>query len=208
VGSALFDLYLVTDRHQTRGRDLLWIVQQALEGGVKAIQLREKDLGGRELFNLAEKTRKLCLDYQALLLINDRIDIAIAVDADGVQLGNASVPVSTARELLGPNKLIGASTHSLAEAMEAEQSGADFVLFGPVFFTPSKAAYGPPQGLTALREIIDNVSVPVYGIGGINLGNVDAVKRAGANGAALISAIIGTIDPQVATRQMLERLQK
>ena len=208
MGSALFDLYLVTDRHQTRGRDLLWIVQQALEGGVKAIQLREKDLGGRELFNLAEKTRKLCLDYQALLLINDRIDIAIAVDADGVQLGNASVPVSTARELLGPNKLIGASTHSLAEAMEAEQSGADFVLFGPVFFTPSKAAYGPPQGLTALREIIDNVSVPVYGIGGINLGNVDAVKRAGANGAALISAIIGTIDPQVATRQMLERLQK
>jgi thiamine-phosphate pyrophosphorylase len=104
-----FDLYLVTDRSQSRGRDLLWVLEQALDGGVKAIQLREKDLSGKELFDLAEKTRELCNRYDARLLINDRIDVALGVDADGVQLGNASIPIETARKLLGPRKLLGAS---------------------------------------------------------------------------------------------------
>jgi len=203
-----FDLYLVSDRKLTGGRDLLWVLEQALEGGAPAVQLREKDLSGRELFYLAEKTRKLCLDHKAGLFVNDRIDVALAVDADGVQLGNDSIDVAKARELLGQNKLIGASTHSFEEATAAEQSGADFILFGPVYFTPSKAIYGAPQGLPALEKIVQNVSVPVYAIGGIKLDNLAEVKTVDVDGIALISAVIAASDPKEATRRILARLRR
>ena len=205
--AADFDLYLVTDRQQTGGRDLLWILEQALDGGVKAIQLREKDLPGRDLFLLAEKTRRLCQAYRAALFINDRIDVALASDAEGVQLGTASIPVVPARALLGPQKLIGVSTHSIEEANAAEQSGADFVLFGPVYFTPSKAAYGTPQGLTALKAIVDNTSLPVYAIGGIGPENVPAVKNRGVRGVALISAIISAQNQKEVTEKILRQLR-
>ncbi|HEU4345510.1 MAG TPA: thiamine phosphate synthase [Candidatus Binatia bacterium] len=203
-----FDLYLVSDRKLTGGRDLLWVLEQALEGGAPAIQLREKDLSGRELFYLAEKTRKLCLDHRAALFVNDRIDVALAVDADGVQLGNDSIGVAKARELLGQNKLIGASTHSFEEATAAEQSGADFILFGPVYFTASKAMYGAPQGLAALEKIVQSVSVPVYAIGGIKLDNLAAVKAMDVHGVALISAVIAASEPKEATRRILEQLRR
>ena len=205
--AADFDLYLVTDRQQTGGRDLLWILEQALDGGVKAIQLREKDLPGRDLFLLAEKTRRLCQTYGAALFINDRIDVALASDADGVQLGTASFPVAPARALLGLQKLIGVSTHSIEEAKGAAQSGADFVLFGPVYFTPAKAAYGTPQGLSALEAIVDNTSLPVYAIGGIGPENVQAVKNSGVRGVALISAIISAQNPREATEKILRQLR-
>ena len=201
-----FDLYLVTDRNQTHSRDLLWVLQQALDGGVKAIQLREKDLGGKDLFILAERTRVLCRQYTARLFINDRVDVALAVDADGVQLGKTSIPIQTARELLGRQKMIGASTHSLAEAEEAQQSGADFILFGPVYFTPSKASYGEPQGLTQLKKIVEKISLPVYAIGGVNFANVKEARRTGIRGAALISAIVSAEDPREATQTILQLL--
>ena len=122
------------------------MLEQALEGGVKAIQLREKDLGGKALFDLAEKTRELCQNYRAQLYVNDRIDVVLAVDAAGVQLCKNSIPIETARDLLGIEKSIGYSTHSLAEARAAEScSGGHSLLFGPVYFTPSKASYGAPQ---------------------------------------------------------------
>jgi thiamine-phosphate pyrophosphorylase len=202
-----FDLYLVTDRSQSRGRDLLWVLEQALDGGVKAIQLREKDLGGKELFDLAEKTRELCIRYDARLLINDRIDVALGVDADGVQVGNASIPIDTARRLLGPRKLLGASTHSLAEAQQAEQNGADFILFGPVYFTPSKAVYGEPQGLAALKKIVEKISSPVYAIGGIKPENINDVRATGIRGVALISAITNAENPKEATQRILRHLR-
>jgi thiamine-phosphate pyrophosphorylase len=208
VRSPDFDLYLVTDRHQTNGRDLLSVVEQALEGGVKAVQLREKDLNGRELFALAEKTRRLCLDYGATLFINDRIDVALAVDADGVQLGSASVPLDAARQLLGGTGLIGASTHSLQEAQDAERYGADFVLFGPVFFTPSKAAYGAPQGTGALREIVEKISLPIYAIGGVTADNVAETTKTGVCGIAVISAIMSAEDPRDAAVKLLSRLHR
>lgn len=198
-----FDLYLVTDRHQTHGRDLLWVLEQALEGGARAIQLREKDFGGRELFILAEKARALTRRYQASLFINDRVDIALAVDAEGVQLGTSSIPIESARRLLGPNKIIGASTHSLEEAQEAAIGGADFILFGPVYFTPSKAAYGAPQGLAALKKIVDKISLPVYAIGGIKPENIVAARRTGVRGVALISAVMSASDPKDATIKIL-----
>jgi len=199
-----FDLYLVTDRGMTQGRDLLWVLQQALDGGVKGIQLREKDLVGRELFFLAEAARKLTQRYHALLLINDRIDIALAMDADGVHLSTASIPIESARALLGRQQLLGASTHSLEEAQEAERSGADFVVFGPVYFTPSKASYGSPQGLAALKKVVEKLSLPIYAIGGIKPENIADTRRTGVRGVALISAVMSAADPENATKEILK----
>jgi thiamine-phosphate pyrophosphorylase len=204
ISARQFRLCLVSDRKQTQGRELLWVIEQALKGGVKAVQLREKDLEGRELYYLAEKARVLCGSYGAALFVNDRIDVALAVDADGVQIGKASIPVRTARELLGGAKLIGFSAHSLSEAQEARREGADFVLFGPVYFTPSKAEYGQPQGLAALAEVTQNVPAPVYAIGGINGNNITAVREAGAHGVALISAILKAADPRRAAAELLD----
>jgi len=203
-----FDLYLVTDRKLTQGRDLLALLEQALDGGVKAVQLREKDLDGRALFELAEKLAVLCQNYRAQLYINDRIDVALAVDAAGVQLGKNSLTIETARDLLGAEKAIGYSTHSLAEARAAERSGADFILFGPVYFTPSKVSYGAPQGLAPLREILKNVALPVYAIGGINPENLEEIKDTGVRGVALISAIIGAADIKSVAQKLLTSLAR
>ncbi len=203
-----FDLYLVTDRKQTSGRDLLWVLEAAFEGGVKAVQLREKDLGGRELFLLAEKLKGLTERYHAELLINDRVDVALAVDADGVHLGSASIPVAAARKLVGEKKLIGVSTHSLKEASQAEKVGADFILFGPVYFTPSKAAYGKPQGLEALKKIMENISLPVYAIGGIKVAHIPEITRTGCRAVALISAILSAEKPRTAAEEILRALRQ
>ena len=198
-----FKLYLITDRTQTKGRDLLWLLEQALDAGVKAIQLREKDLAGRDLLLLAEKASKLCQSYGSSLFVNDRLDIALAVNAAGVQLGNASVPIALARQLLGAQKMIGVSTHSFNEALEAQRQGADFVLFGPVYFTPSKAAYGAPQGLDKLKEIVGKISLPVYAIGGVKLENILDLRSMGVSGVALISAIMSSDAPKQATSDLL-----
>lgn len=204
--SPAFDLYLVTDRTLTRGRDLLWVLEQALEGGVNAVQLREKDLAGRELFDLAEKISRLCERYGASLFINDRVDVALAVDAAGVQLGKTSVPIEAARSLLGPERLIGASIHSLDELNDATRSGADFVLFGPVYFTPSKASFGAPQGLAALQKIVATSALPVYAIGGLTEQNVEAVRNLGVHGIALIAAIISAARPKETTQRLARLL--
>jgi len=203
-----FDLYLVTDRLHTGGRDLLWVLEQALEGGVKAIQLREKDLSGKELFILAEKTRRLCQRYEAALLINDRLDVALAVDAAGVQLGKSSLPLPDARALLGNNRYIGASVHSLEEAQYAEIDGADFIVFGPVYFTPSKAAYGAPQGVPALKKIVEIARLPVYAIGGIKPDNITELRSACVKRVALISAIVEAPQPKQATEEIIRLLRR
>jgi thiamine-phosphate pyrophosphorylase len=202
-----FNLYLVTDRKLTGGRELVDVVAQALAGGVKAVQLREKDLGGGELFQLAKRLKDVCARHRARLFINDRVDVALAVDADGVQLGGASMPVGAARSLLGEAKFIGASIHTLEEARDAERAGADFLLFGPVYFTPSKAAYGAPQGLKRLKEVVEKISIPVYAIGGISADNVETIGETGARGVALISAIIAAPDPAAAAQAVLQRLK-
>jgi thiamine-phosphate pyrophosphorylase len=182
-------------------------LEKALEAGVSAIQLREKDLGGKELFLLAETARELTRRYHAALFVNDRIDVALAVGADGVQLGRASMPVRAARKLLGTHRLIGVSTHSTEEARQANREGADFVLFGPVYFTPSKASYGAPQGLAALKKTVEKISSPVYAIGGLKPGNILEAKRAGIRGIALISAVMSAPDPKKATEEILGLLR-
>ena len=196
-----FRLYFVTDRKQTGGRPLVDVVHAALDGGVRAVQLREKDLEGGELYHLAAELRTLTSRYSARLLINDRVDVALAVDADGIQLGQTSFPVTTARRLLGRGKLIGVSTHSSAEIDAAK--GADFILFGPIYFTPSKAVYGEPQGLDRLRRAVAQSPVPVIGIGGIKRKQIPEVIATGAHGIGVITAISAAPDLVQATRELL-----
>ena len=201
------DLYVVTDRQLTGGRSLHLVVESALRGGARAVQLREKDLPPRELYPLALEMRQLTQAYGARLLINDRADVALAVNADGVHLTTTSLPASIARQVLGPGRLIGVSTHTRAEAQAAVEEGADFVVFGPVFFTPSKAPYGQPVGLDALRAVRAVVKSPSLAIGGIKPTNLDQVLAAGADGIAVISAIISADDPTAATQDLLARLR-
>lgn len=191
-----FSVYLITDRHQLHTDHTLFsAVDAALSGGVRAIQLREKDLNTADLFELAGQLRQLTARYQAKLLINDRVDIALAAGADGVHLTEHSLPVATARQLMGPDKLVGASCHSLKSAQQAERHGADFITFSPIFYTPSKAGYGAPQGVEKLAEICQQLSIPVLALGGITVERVPAVCQAGASGVALISAILAQPDP-------------
>jgi thiamine-phosphate pyrophosphorylase len=191
-----FTLYLITDRHQVpAGRTLLETVEAALQGGVRAVQLREKDLPAAELLPLAIELRVLTRRFAARLLINDRIDVALAVAADGVHLGGHSLPAAVARRLLGPQRLVGVSTHRPAEIAAAAAAGANFVTFGPVFATPSKRTYGQPLGLEALRLACQNSPLPVFALGGIKPCHLGDLRAAGVAGVAVISALIATPDP-------------
>lgn len=196
-----FPVYLITDRKQVaEGYSLLSATEAALRGGIRAIQLREKDLTAAELLPLAREMRSLTSDYSALLLINDRLDIALACRADGVHLGGHSMPADAARAILGPERLIGVSTHSLEEIQKAASLGADFTTFGPVYATPSKTPFGAPKGLAALHAACCNSPLPVFALGGINPGNQRDVLSAGTAGIALISAVLAQADPESAAR--------
>jgi thiamine-phosphate pyrophosphorylase len=194
-----FSLYLITDRKRVAaGHTLASAVEAALKGGVKAIQLREKDLPASELLPLARQLRDLTRHHGARLLINDRVDVALAVGADGVHLGGHSLPADVVRRLAGPDLLIGVSTHSSAEISLAADRGADFVTFGPVYATPSKAAFGPPRGLQALCDACRASALPVFALGGITLDRTAETMRTGVAGIALIGAILADPDPRSA----------
>jgi thiamine-phosphate pyrophosphorylase len=197
-----FRLYVVTDRHQTAGRPLEEVLVAAARGGVGAVQLREKDLTARDLYSLGARLQEALAPYNVPLLINDRLDVALALDAAGAHLAGHSLPTAQARRILGAQKLLGVSTHSLEEARQAAAEGADFVVFGPVFATPSKRAYGPPQGLQQLAVVVRQVSIPVLAIGGIELTNLTQVMQAGAYGVAMIRAVLAAPDPYEATRRL------
>ena len=196
-------MYLVTDRHQTGGRDLLDVVGQALAAGVRAFQLREKDLPTRDLCHLAEKLLAKTRAAGAALLINDRVDVAMALSADGVHLTRRSLPPEESRQLLGQERLIGVSCHSLADVREAVDGRADFVVLGPIFETPSKAAYGPPLTTALLREARAMTRLPILAIGGIQEKRVPEVMAAGADGIAVISAVMAAPDPGQASADLL-----
>jgi thiamine-phosphate pyrophosphorylase len=181
-----FNLYLITDRRGCAGHDLLAVVEESLKGGVKAVQLREKELSSRELYELSSKMRKLTVRYGAGLFINDRVDVALAVKADGIHLGDKSIPIDRARMLAGENMRIGVSCHSRESAIAAQDMGADFITYGPVFFTPSKAAYGPPVGIDSLSEVTPLLRIPVFAIGGITSRNTRQVLDAGAHGMKIL----------------------
>ena len=190
-----FRLYLITDRNQTAGRDLLITVGEALAGGVRCVQLREKDLSSRQLYELALEMRRLTDRHNARLIINDRIDIAQAVDADGVHLGESGIPAYKARKILGDRMLIGVSCHNQMSAISAQEAGADFITFGPVYHTPSKAIYGAPVGREKLELVCGMVDLPCFALGGIKRDNAPEALATGAHGIALISAILAAPSP-------------
>jgi thiamine-phosphate pyrophosphorylase len=199
-----FNLYLITDRRQAIAGDLVAVVRAALEAGVRVVQLREKDLPDAELLPLADSLRSLTLEYQARLLINSRIDIALAVSADGVHLPSSFPQLASARQQLGAGQLLGVSTHSLVEIAAATAAGADFVTFGPVFPTPSKLPFGDPVGVAALKDACAQCDVPVYALGGISLARLTELQLTGMAGVALIGGIIAARDPGFAARNYLD----
>jgi len=200
-----FHVYLITDRRQAPRDDIMQVVAGALDGGIRAVQLREKDLPGKELYRLADRMRKLTAGYGARLLVNDRVDVAMAVGADGVHLGGSSIPASVARRLLGEGALIGCSTHNARELREAVEQGADFATFGPVYPTPSKAAYGPPVGVIALAKACRETAIPVFALGGVKKENAGEAIGAGAFGIALISGVVAAADPRGAAAELVTR---
>lgn len=197
-------LVVVTDRHQTGGRPLPTVLERVLSAGTPAVQLRERDLSAKDLMALARTIQSIVKTSGSQLLMNDRIDIALGLEGVGVHLRSNSLPVSVARRLLGTQRLLGISAHSVEEAVAAEAQGADYVILGPVYDTPSKQAYGPPLGLSRIEEACRLVRIPIIGIGGITAARARDVRRAGAYGVAVITAILGAADVEAATRAMME----
>lgn len=201
-----FRLLLVTDRTQTGGRSLSLLIQQAVNAGLPAVQLRERDLSTRDVLALAREIQSITAPRAVPLIVNDRIDLALALNVDGVHLRANSVPVPVARRLVGAHRLVGVSTHSLGEVEQANRDGADYVLFGPIFETPSKRPFGPPLGLGMLAEVCRRSAVPVFAVGGVTSVSVPDIRRAGAHGVAVIGAILTRDDVAAATRGMLASL--
>ena len=202
-----FSFYLITDRQQVRSRSLLDVCSAALQAGVRAIQLREKDLPTRSLLALSRELSALTRQCEANLVINDRIDLALVLGTRAVHLPVRGASPAVARRLLGDNALIGSSAHSADEAIHAERAGADFVVLGPIFETPTKRAFGPPIGLKELQRARRLCAIPLFGIGGITPARVYEVTRAGAHGVAVVSSVMSAVDVERACIDFLTALK-
>jgi len=196
-------LYVITDR---RLKPEIESVREALEGGATSIQLRIKNASTREMIKIGKRIRELTKEYDALYFVDDRLDVALATNADGVQLGPEDMPISLAREI-APNLIIGASVYSLEEALQAEKERADYLGAGSVFPTPTKAGVRV-IGVEGLRKIVKSVKIPVVAIGGINHKNARDVLKTGVDGIAIISAIMGAKDVKKATEEMKKIIEE
>ncbi len=202
-----FRLLLITDRTQVGGRSLPSLVRQAVAAGLPAVQLRERDLSTRELLPLTQEVQSITSSHAVPLIINDRADLTMALDLQGVHLRSDSLPPLPVRQLIGPRRLIGVSTHSVEDVRHANRSGADYVLFGPIFETPSKRSFGPPLGLTLLADACRQSSIPVLAIGGITCQRVRDIRLAGAYGVAVIGALLTREDVGEAVREFTRALE-
>ena len=202
-----YSLYLVTDRRLSLGRSTVEVVAAAVSGGVTCVQLREKHCSTREFLEEARRVRELLAGTGVPLIINDRLDVALAVAADGVHLGQNDMHLSDARRLVGERLVIGISAESVADAIRAEAEGADYIGVSPVFTTPTKMDTAPPLGLEGLREIRRAVSLPLVAIGSIRHDNAAEVLRAGADGLAVVSAIVSAPCPRTAAAGLRQRIQ-
>ena len=200
-------LYLVTDRRWLGRRSLEEDVEEALMGGATLVQIREKEISSRAYLDLAGKVKAVTDRYGVPLIVNDRIDIALAVDAGGVHVGPDDLPVSVARRLLGPDKIVGASASSLEDALAFQAQGADYLGVGAVFPTATKKITEKVD-LETLARIKAAVRIPVAAIGGIDAGNAPAVMKTGVDGVAVVSAILNRPDIREATRDLLSKLKK
>ena len=191
-------LYLVTDRGLSLGRDIEWIVGEAVAGGVTIVQLREKDIDTREFVALGLRLKALLAPLGVPLIINDRVDVALAVDADGVHIGQSDMPYDVARRLLGPDKIIGLSVETLDQVKEANLLDVDYIAVSPVYSTPTKTDTAPPFGLEGLRQAVSLSRHPGVAIGGMNAATAPAVLATGIDGVAVVSAICSAPDPRAA----------
>lgn len=201
-GLFLPPLYAILDPEQTKGRDPEAVLRQLLEGGVKIVQLRAKTMAPRDFLQLARSARSLTKSHDCRFIINDRADIALACDADGVHLGQEDLPFQATRKIMG-EKLIGISTHDADQAREAERAGADYIGFGPMFGTTTKETGISARGVEMLRQIRAAVKLPIVAIGGIKEEKIEQVWRAGADSAAIISDILGATDVVAKTKRIL-----
>jgi thiamine-phosphate pyrophosphorylase len=197
-------LHVLTDRSIQNRFDHAELAERAIRGGADLIQFRQKTGTTMEMIAAARAAREVCRRLHVPFLINDRVDVAIAVDADGVHLGWDDLPLPLARRLLGPHRIIGASAGSIEEAIAGWRQGADYLGCGPVFATGTKPDAGPPTGTALLSQVVRAVSIPVIGIAGVGPSNLGDVLRAGAHGAAVISVVCGAPDPEGATRILRE----
>jgi thiamine-phosphate pyrophosphorylase len=202
-----WDLYVVTDSKVYPGRSHIEEVKAAIAGGAKVIQFREKQMIDREIIATGKVLRSITADACVDFIVNDRVDIALALGADGVHVGQKDMSVALARQLMGSNKIVGASASTVAEAIRAEKDGADYLSASPVFATLTKADAPPPTGLDGLREIAEAVSIPIVAIGGINLGNIDEVIAYGADVIAVVSAVICAQDMRKATEKLISAIR-
>jgi len=198
-----YPLYLVTDEKACKGKDFYESVEASIRGGAKIVQLREKNMDTRDFFNRALKLKEICHKHGVDFVINDRLDIAIAVDADGVHLGQSDMPIEKAKEILGHKKIVGISAKNMEEALEAQKYGADYIGVGAIFATDTKKDSGLID-LETLKDMTDQINIPVLAIGGIGLGKLGYLKDTGIDGICVISDILGSDDPEKRTRELLE----
>lgn len=203
-----YSLYLVTDRSLSCGRSNLEIVRDAIDGGVTVVQLREKTAGTREFLNEALSVADYCREKNVSLIINDRIDIAMAVSADGVHLGQDDMPIEYARRLVGKEMIIGISIFNETEAVAAEKTGADYLGVSPIYTTPTKPELSEAVGLKGLARIRSMVDLPLVAIGSIKSHNASEVIKSGADGIAVVSAIVSAPDPKQAASDLVTVIRK
>jgi thiamine-phosphate diphosphorylase len=195
-------LYAILDPDQTKGRQATTVLQQLLDGGARIIQLRVKSMTPRDFLELAHAARAQTGATGCQLIVNDRVDIALACAADGVHLGQDDLPLAVGKKLMG-QKIVGISTHDVEQAREAERNGADYIGFGPMFGTTTKSTGYSARGIEMLKQIRAAVKIPIVAIGGINEQNVRQVWHAGADSAAIISDILGAEDPALKTKRII-----
>ena len=201
------DVYPVTCERLSEGRSNLQVLEAVIQGGSKIIQLREKEYPKRDLYNLALKFREITSAAEVLLIINDHVDIALAVEADGVHLGQEDLPVQVARKL-APELLIGASTHSLEQALQAEKDGADYINIGPIFMTKTKEGVETSLGPDAIAKISPRIEVDFTVMGGINEKNIEQVLAKGARRVAMVSAITKAPNIAAKVRSLKEKIEE
>lgn len=199
-------LYVIVDKGLVKGRDIIRVAQEALSGGADIIQLRDKASGDRELVECARAISKAAAKYKRLFIVNDRPDIALASDSDGVHLGQGDMPPENARRILG-KRIIGISTHNREQAKAAESQGADYIAIGPIFKTATKSGCRP-IGVPALKKAQKDISLPFFAIGGISDSNIKYVKKGGAKRIAVASAAIKTKDVSAAVRRLKKALDE
>ena len=199
-------LYLVTDSDILKGRDFYKCIEEALKGGVTMLQLREKNASGKEFLEKAVKLRELTKKYNVKFIINDRVDIAMICDADGVHVGQSDIPANRVREIIGENKIIGVSARTVEEAIKAKENGADYLGVGAIFTTKTKLD-AKSVSIEKLKEIQEVGKLPVVAIGGLSLSNIDKLRECNVEGYAVVSAILGASNIKLECEKWIEKIE-